>query len=172
MGIPAAIIRKACAFLRDVAKSPVPAANEVRLRAAMAAELAQKLESRRSTKSSIALHARQDEKKEERLTGNAKTAAIRAACVLRARGLCECGCGRILAVFGETMDHWLNGSGNRKKFESIETCWMLTIQCHRERQEYLPDVETWNAKFKAHCDRHGYSFKPHIVHAEPPARTA
>lgn len=172
MGIPAAIIRKACAFLRDVAKSPVPAANEVQLRAVMAEELAQKLEPRRNTKASVARRGREQEKNEERLTANQKTAAVRVACVLRSRGLCECGCGRILAIFGETMDHWLNGSGNRKKFESVETCWMLTIQCHRERQEYLPDVEIWNAKFKAHCDRHGYPFKPHIVHAQPAARTA
>lgn len=167
MSASAAILRKTCAFLRDVARNPVPLSNEVELRASTAAELEQKL-SRKRSKKVVELHPRPAPAK-------MTTAQIRAACVTRAGGICECGCGSSLALRGETMDHWINGTGNRKKFESVETCWMLTLKCHLNfRQlhrvpEWATDfvgtgVEFWNWRFKIHCEKYGYPFRPHIVH--------
>lgn len=100
---------------------------------------------------------------------NAETARIRAECMKRAAGYCECGCG-VPFIEGDLlqkpeMDEWLNGNGRRVQLRSVKTCWMLIAAHHLLRQRYIPDVATWSRDFAAHCKRHGYKFIPHIEHA-------
>jgi hypothetical protein len=87
------------------------------------------------------------------------TASIREACLQRAGGKCECGCG-VPAVdwdkgysFPEAkaeLDHF---AGRGKVKQSVETCWILRANCHREKTDSRPDAATWLRKFIAHCDR-------------------
>lgn len=91
-----------------------------------------------------------------------RTKEIRALVAERAGNICECGCGRTLSLYHPQMDHWLGGSGRRKQKQSVETCWMLTMWCHRQRTNNYPSAIYWNRKFRAHCHRYGYVFTPHI----------
>lgn len=107
--------------------------------------------------------------KRARADRNAETARIRAECMKRACGHCECGCGM---PFDETslwwraeMDEWLNGNGRRQQKRAVETCWMLTALCHRNRQRYVGGVAGWNQSFEKHCRYYRYRFTPHIEHA-------
>lgn len=100
---------------------------------------------------------------------NAETARIRAECMKRAAGHCECGCGAPFIedsmLWRAEMDEWLNGNGRRQQKRAVETCWMLTASCHRFRQRYVGGVELWNQIFEKHCRYYRYQFTPHIEHA-------
>jgi 5-methylcytosine-specific restriction endonuclease McrA len=88
-----------------------------------------------------------------------ETAAIRRACLQRADGLCECGCGHPLQEPSES-DHWEAETpeldhffGRGKVKQSVETCWILRADCHQEKTNNRPDAATWLRKFIAHCDK-------------------
>jgi hypothetical protein len=101
-------------------------------------------------------HLRRKPSKEEKRD---VTASIREACLQRAGGKCECGCG-VPAVdwdkgysFPEAkaeLDHFF---GRGKVKQSVETCWILRADCHLEKTMLRPDAATWLQKFIAHCDR-------------------
>jgi hypothetical protein len=93
---------------------------------------------------------RKEEEAKARAAHNAETARIREACVARAGSDCECGCGRLWAE----MDHFYG----RSKGQSVETCWMLSRDCHRAKTENRPTRAIWDATFQAHCLKHGYPF--------------
>ncbi len=65
------------------------------------------------------------------------------------------------------MDHW-HGGPDRKRLEGVETCWVLCVPCHRDRQANRPSAAVWNDRFRRHCERHGYPFRPHVEHASLP----
>lgn len=93
-----------------------------------------------------------------------ETAAIREACLERAGGLCECGCGyglypanaRSSPPLGHfaapELDHFF-GRGKGRPPQSVETCWILRADCHREKTDNRPDSATWLRKFITHCER-------------------
>lgn len=97
----------------------------------------------------------------------AETRRIYDACLARAGGYCECGCGGVLDVIpegvawdsrrssGPEMDH-VFGRGKGRPPQSVETCWILRTDCHREKTNNRPDAAAWFRKFMAHCDRHGF----------------
>lgn len=88
-----------------------------------------------------------------------ETAAIREACLQRANGVCECGCGR--AVIADPafanldnkaeLEHPFSKGKGARLPQSVETCWILRADCHRERTNNRPDAATWWRKFIAHC---------------------
>jgi 5-methylcytosine-specific restriction endonuclease McrA len=153
--LPASILRKAAAFLRDVAVSPIPPLGEARLRAAVAASFAEKLAPRRSVKKVLPFKPRAEKKEEKRLGRKEARAAVRAACVARSDGRCEA-CPEA-AIYGERleMDHFYG----RAFSESVETCWMLCSPCHRLKTENNPSREAWDRWFMEHCARHGFAFR-------------
>jgi len=77
---------------------------------------------------------------------------VRHAVIVRSQNRCECGCGRKIPP-GE-LDH---AFGRAKAEETVETCWMLSVQCHFEKTRNHPDASTWLRRFAEHCDRHGYT---------------
>ena len=80
-------------------------------------------------------------------------ADIRAFCFARAKGHCECGCGRAFAPFdpGE-LDHFFG----RGRAESRETCWALSAYCHKRKTLLEPDAETWFRRYIEHAYLHSY----------------
>lgn len=91
-----------------------------------------------------------------------ETSAIREACLKRAAGKCECGCGQYLGpAVGDPaymmlttmpeLDHFF-GRGRGRPPQSVETCWILRADCHREKTNNRPDVATWLRRFLAHLD--------------------
>lgn len=87
---------------------------------------------------------------------------LRAAVLARADGNCEA-CG-FAVVFGH-LDHWLSGNGRRRQSESVESCWILCLSCDLDRTANRPNAAHWNARFKAHCEKHGYPVLAHVEHA-------
>lgn len=92
-----------------------------------------------------------------------ETSAIREACLKRAAGKCECGCGQYLGpAVGDPaymmlttmpeLDHFF-GRGRGRPPQSVETCWILRADCHREKTNNRPDAATWLRKFITHCER-------------------
>jgi hypothetical protein len=67
----------------------------------------------------------------------------------RAAGACEC-CGRSLLI--PELDHF----EGRARSESIETCWMLTRDCHVSKSANDPSAAVWLTRFALHCRRYGY----------------
>jgi len=90
-----------------------------------------------------------------------ETSVIRAACYERAAGVCECGCGRpahhdaaALRIDWNAqaeLDHFF---GRGKVKQSVETCWILRADCHREKTNNRPDALVWLQKFIGHCQKH------------------
>jgi len=88
------------------------------------------------------------------------TSAIRAACYERAAGICECGCGHPVHHDAAALqidwnaqaelDHFF---GRGKVKQSVETCWILRADCHREKTNSRPDAATWLRKFLTHVAR-------------------
>jgi hypothetical protein len=141
------ILRKASSLLRELADEFLKGfPREVEAR-----RLADLLLPRRWVKTNLPFKTRAVEKEEDRLAQNEETDRIRAECMLRANGRCECGCGRRLDLWGATMDHWLSGSGQRVPKQSVKTCWILTLKCHLGRQTNSPSVAFWNERFQRHC---------------------
>ena len=85
--------------------------------------------------------------------GTMTRAEIYDACLERAGGKCECGCGRPLGTDLDghpEMDHFF-GRGAGRPAESVYVCWMLRRECHRRKHGARPDAMTWARKFKAHA---------------------
>lgn len=142
----------------DFAQEVLDARLSVPSRLARRAELVVAQLKRTKVKKVIALHPRPPP---EKMT----SAEIREACVQRADGKCECGCGRAFTPFDPAeWDHWLGGNGRRRQKESVETTWMLIRSCHQQRTRNWPSAEHWNALREAFCKKWNYAFKPHIVH--------
>jgi hypothetical protein len=92
-----------------------------------------------------------------------ETAAIRMACLRRAAGTCECGCGKRLNEdefehgpdgVAELEHPFSKGKGARLP-QSVETCWILRADCHRERTANRPSAAAWWEKFIAHMESIG-----------------
>lgn len=81
---------------------------------------------------------------------------VRAACVDRAHGVCECGCMRPFGLFGATdeLDHF---AGRRNAPETAQTCWLLRRDCHRRKTESKPNAAFWVRAFYAHCERYEFT---------------
>jgi hypothetical protein len=87
--------------------------------------------------------------------------------VVRSGGRCENpGCRKVITSGGCSWDHWLGGNGRRQQQESIETTWLLCSECDYARTHNAPSAGYWNARFKTHCETHGYAFTPHITRLE------
>lgn len=77
----------------------------------------------------------------------------REVCLTRSAGNCECGCGYALTEGGglqngtPELDHFF---GRGKVKQSVETCWILRADCHREKTNNRPDAATWLRKFIEH----------------------
>ncbi len=54
------------------------------------------------------------------------------------------------------LDHMF-GRGKGRLPQSVETCWILRADCHREKTNSRPDAATWWRKFMDHCRSHGYA---------------
>lgn len=76
---------------------------------------------------------------------------LRIRLLTRARGMCECNCGRRIPP-GEA-DHFF---GRAKAEETDATVWMLSVDCHFAKTRNHPTVSTWLERFIAHCKKHGY----------------
>jgi hypothetical protein len=83
---------------------------------------------------------------------SAETKRIRASCVRRSEGYCECGCGRWLGEDGGQLDH----AESRRVAQTVRNCWMLTPTCHEDRTNSRPSASVWLNRFASHCDLHGY----------------
>lgn len=86
-----------------------------------------------------------------------KTMAVYDAVATRAAGMCECGCDRALGdvlsfYAAPEMDHFWG----RARAESVETCWMLRAECHRDKTNNRPDRREWLGRFAQHCLRYEY----------------
>lgn len=93
--------------------------------------------------------------------------------VVRSGGRCENpGCRKVVTSGGCSWDHWLGGVGRRHQMESIETTWLLCSACDYARTHNAPSAAYWNARFKSHCELHGYRFTPHITRLEELAELA
>ncbi len=77
---------------------------------------------------------------------------IRASVFARAKGICECGCGRPLGESGH-LDHFF---GRAKASESIETCWAIRLDCDERKTRNEPTGIYWCRRFYAHARKHGY----------------
>jgi len=105
------------------------------------------------------------DKAKKRAAHKMSTSEIRAECMARAQGRCECGCNSRLASLdvGAEMDHFDGGSGKAQR-QTVANCWILARLCHRHRQRSFPSVADWNRRFAAHCARYGYLIIAHITH--------
>lgn len=102
---------------------------------------------------------RKAEKEEKKLGKKGARADVRAACVARCNQQCEA-CGQPSMYIGPLeMDHFYG----RAFSESVETCWMLGPECHRQKTENDPTREFWDAKFAIHCKLYGYPFRPRLT---------
>jgi hypothetical protein len=153
-----AILRKASAALRDVADGrPIDQREAGRLAEAIAPRL--------RIRKVLPFKTTKVDKEEKAAAHRQEIGEIRAFCLQRAGGLCECGCGRRLDLSGFELDHWLNGIGRRRQQQSIENCWVLSLRCHGERQRLKPSTPVWNARFAVHARKYGYPVVGHIEHA-------
>lgn len=78
-------------------------------------------------------------------------ADVRAAVLARANGNCEC-CGISLVTFGGQLDHF----EGRKVAETVENCWMLSVDCHYQKTQNIPSAAWWAGRFLKHQRKHGY----------------
>lgn len=86
-----------------------------------------------------------------------KTQKLRALVFARAKGLCECGCGRALGESGH-MDH---AFGRARAPESLATCWALALQCDDDRTNNRPSAAYWCDRFYVHAIKHGFHEEAH-----------
>lgn len=103
-------------------------------------------------------------KAQDKLEQAKATIIIREAVFARAGLLCEVA---MCASPPDQMDHWEGGSGRRRQKQSVQNCWALCNYHHNARTANYPDTATWNAVFRAHCEKHGYPFHPHVEKAIP-----
>lgn len=76
---------------------------------------------------------------------------IRAAVLARANGLCEC-CSTTLSLFGGQLDHFWG----KARDESVESCWMLTVDCHYQKTNSIPSSAFWLRAWIRHLRKYGY----------------
>lgn len=100
---------------------------------------------------------RESSKAQKRL----ETDVIYATCLARAAGHCECGCGGVLDAVPAgwawstrpmgvpEMDHF----ASRRVPQTVQNCWILRADCHREKTRNHPDAAAWLRRFMAHCDQ-------------------
>ena len=78
------------------------------------------------------------------------TQKLRQLLAARARGVCECGCGRALGDWGE-VDHFF---GVAKADETEFLCWLLHRDCHRAKTDNRPSAAHWLTAFMKHCAKY------------------
>lgn len=102
-----------------------------------------------------ALRAAKQRREVKRKTKRERTSEIREEVMKRAGLVCECGCGRWFRGFNGAaqLDHY----DGRARSESVETCWALRADCHREKTDGVPSSIEWHERFLAHAQRHGYA---------------
>lgn len=83
----------------------------------------------------------------------AATKKLRAEVFARAKGKCECGCGRHLGESGH-LDHFF---GRGKAAESISNCWGLCLFCDHHKTINKPSARFWLQRFRVHCKRYGFT---------------
>ena len=87
-----------------------------------------------------------ERKEENRRRHVEETKAIRAAVFDRSVGKgCE-NCGKRFALL--EVDHMLGGSGRRRQRQSVETCWAICQECHRNRTINVPSREFWRHRMR------------------------
>lgn len=96
--------------------------------------------------------APKEAREEKRAAKREATRAVRAAVLERARGQCECGCGRPFVLGGPELDHFFG----RARAESVQACWALRSDCHHRKTTATPSAEAWFERFRAHCIRYSY----------------
>lgn len=113
------------------------------------------------------------EKAKKRLLGKEAMRSLRAEVFARAGSVCEVhdGIGRCDQP-AVVLDHWLGGSGRRRQKQTVGTTWGLCFACDRHRTANIPGAAYWNKAFQRQCIRHGYTFVPHVEHAQLRPRTA
>jgi 5-methylcytosine-specific restriction endonuclease McrA len=138
-------------FLREVATGPV------RSTAVQAAALLKRLGGGRKP---VRPMVRQRREVEGRVRESRKLQrqAVRAECVKRAGGKCENCCARFVGGPLE-MDHF----HGRAVSETVETCWLLCRECHRQKTENNPNRQAWDDWFRKHCEKHGYPFRARLT---------
>ncbi len=80
---------------------------------------------------------------------------LRALVFTRAKGRCECGCGRPLGENGH-WDHFF-GRGAGRPPESERTTWALSFFCDTHRTINKPSAAFWLRRFRVHCQKHGFT---------------
>jgi hypothetical protein len=108
--------------------------------------------------------SRKAEKRATKAERRDETATIWQACWKRCDFKCECGCGRDVFQAGTLgvdlnskaeLEHPFSKGKGARLPQSVETCWILRADCHRERTANRPDAATWWKKFIAHLTRVG-----------------
>lgn len=84
---------------------------------------------------------------------SATTKKIRAAVFARAKGKCECSCGRSLGESGH-LDHFF---GRAKMVESERTTWALCLFCDHHKTINKPSASFWLRRFRVHAKKHGFT---------------
>lgn len=83
-----------------------------------------------------------------------ETSAIYGMVMARAAGICECGCGTMAThLMPLEMDHFW---GRGKRPQSVENCWALIRQHHRQKTDNKPTAKEWTEKFRSHALKRGY----------------
>jgi hypothetical protein len=80
------------------------------------------------------------------------TKKLRATVFARAKGRCECGCGRHLGESGH-LDH---AFGRAKAPESERNCWALALVCDDAKTANRPSAAHWCDRFYLHAIKHGF----------------
>lgn len=69
----------------------------------------------------------------------------------RARGKCECRCGRTIDEETGRLDHFF---GRAKAEESVANCWALHLECDETKTLNRPSAAHWLKSFVKHLCRH------------------
>lgn len=80
------------------------------------------------------------------------TKKLRALVFARAKGRCECNCGRALGESGH-LDHMF---GRARVPEAFSNCWALALSCDAAKTNNYPSAAFWLRRFRAHCRKHGF----------------
>lgn len=86
------------------------------------------------------------------------------ALAARARGRCECQCGRLIPP--AHADHFF---GRAKAEETEFNVWLLSVECDYAKTNNRPSAGVWLERFMAHCARYagdGYRQAQERAHAK------
>ena len=94
-------------------------------------------------------------KSDKKVEFDAEFARIRAMCVVRANGRCECPCAQPFGPGEGTAecDHVLG----RNVTQRPETMMLMRRECHRHKTEHSPSAAHWHGIHADFCVAHGYS---------------